>query len=187
MINCFVLNFQKIFTLLVSNNTGEECIFQNEGVGSCVLYFLCKPFLELISKLTRPLPAYLPNLIQKSLICGKENVGGFNLPQLCCAAPSVLNDSNSTATPESSTNVSTTRLDTLKTSTLPSIRQSSSTPNTFETSGTHFPIGTTFYETTTSSNKLNISTPNSFPSFTTTENHSLTPNTSYKNLTDQER
>lgn len=62
---------------------------QGGGTGSCTVYFQCPPLLQLLSNLRRPFPAELPRLMQSSVLCGRENVGGINLPKVCCPTDAV--------------------------------------------------------------------------------------------------
>ena len=62
----------------------HECTVQDGLPGSCVIYFLCSPLLQLISNLRRPISPEIPSLMQQNLLCGRENVGGLKLPKVCC-------------------------------------------------------------------------------------------------------
>ena len=52
--------------------------------GSCVIYSQCRPLLDLLSNLRHPLPSEVPSLLQSSILCGREDVNGRNLPKVCC-------------------------------------------------------------------------------------------------------
>ena len=67
----------------------EECTAQGGEEGSCTVYFQCPPLLQLLSNLRRPFPAELPRFMQSSILCGRENVGGLNLPKVCCPKEAV--------------------------------------------------------------------------------------------------
>lgn len=82
----------------------EDCVVQNGELGSCSVYLRCPPLLQLLSNLRRPFPAEVPRLMQQSLLCGRENVDGVNLPKVCCPREAVADESSttetSTSTPE---------------------------------------------------------------------------------------
>ena len=61
----------------------------------------------MISNLSRPFPGELPSLMKESLMCGRENVGGFHLPKVCCL-PSLITKSKESTTEEHNVNLSST-------------------------------------------------------------------------------
>ena len=40
--------------------------------------------MHLIANLTRPINPELPELMKHSLLCDNKNVGGLNIPKVCC-------------------------------------------------------------------------------------------------------
>ena len=85
------------------------CSTQTGHTSSCTVYNTCSPFLQLLSNLRRPVPRTLPSLMQKSWLCGVENVGGFNLPKICCPDDGIL-DEPPTPPPPTTTTAPTTTL-----------------------------------------------------------------------------
>ena len=75
----------------------EKCSVEDGAVFSCVIYFRCPPVVHMISNLSRPFSDELPRLMKGSLMCGRENVGGFQLPKVCCL-PSLISKSKESAT-----------------------------------------------------------------------------------------
>jgi len=68
----------------------EACSVQDGSkTGTCTLYFKCNPLLQLLSNLQQPFPKEVPKLMQNSILCGREDVGGFNLPKVCCPSEAV--------------------------------------------------------------------------------------------------
>merc|ERR1712038_237752 len=68
----------------------ETCSVQdNSKTGTCTVYFKCNPLLQLISNLKQPLAKEVPRLMQTSILCGRENIGGLNLPKVCCPTEAV--------------------------------------------------------------------------------------------------
>ena len=63
---------------------GHTCTVQGGGKGSCVIIFHCKPLMHLVANLTRPISPELPELMKHSLLCDNKNVGGLNIPKVCC-------------------------------------------------------------------------------------------------------
>ena len=72
--------------------------------GSCILFFHCKPFVHLISNLTRPFPSDFSSLVKHSLLCGEKHVGGFNLPKVCCPPVDLIEPGEDSTTFTTSTN-----------------------------------------------------------------------------------
>lgn len=62
----------------------DKCTVQGGETGSCVIYSQCRPLLELLSNLIRPFPSDIPDLLQGSIMCGRETVRGISLPKVCC-------------------------------------------------------------------------------------------------------
>ena len=67
----------------------EQCSVQGDGTGTCAVYFKCKPLLQLLSNLKQPFPPEIGQLMKGSLLCGFENIGGLNLPKVCCPTEAV--------------------------------------------------------------------------------------------------
>ena len=40
--------------------------------------------MHLVANLTRPIRPELPGLMKHSLLCDNKNVGGINMPKVCC-------------------------------------------------------------------------------------------------------
>ena len=77
-----------IYVLLIFLD--EACSVQDGSkTGTCTLYFKCNPLLQLLSNLQQPFPKEVPKLMQNSILCGREDVGGFNLPKVCCPSEAV--------------------------------------------------------------------------------------------------
>ena len=60
------------------------CNAQGGVNGSCVTILECKSLVHLVSNLTRPIRPELPSLMRHSLLCDDDNVGGLNIPKVCC-------------------------------------------------------------------------------------------------------
>ena len=67
----------------------EQCSVQGDGTGTCAVYFKCAPLLQLLSNLKQPFPPEIGQLMKGSLLCGFENIGGLNLPKVCCPTEAV--------------------------------------------------------------------------------------------------
>jgi len=68
----------------------EACSVQDGSkTGTCTVYFKCSPILQLLSNLQQPFPKEIPRLMQNGILCGREDVGGFNLPKVCCPTEAV--------------------------------------------------------------------------------------------------
>merc|ERR1712241_937112 len=96
----------------------NACLTQSGAPGSCTLYDKCAPFLQLLLNLKKHIPPTLPLLMQGSWLCGVENVGGFNLPQICCPNDAITRDREttpSTATVSTNSTKSTTATSTTST------------------------------------------------------------------------
>ena len=144
--------------------------------GSCIPFFYCKPFVHLISNLTKPFPSYFPSLVKRSLVCGKQHVGGFNVPKVCCPPGSFSEKEEvSTSPPTTSENVDG--------STTPKITSSTSNQHEVEES--------TSIEESTHSNNTKYTLIPTDPTNTTpsihTENTVGLPTTKPKPITDAER
>jgi len=71
-------------------NKDETCSVQdNSKTGTCTVYFKCNPLLQLLTNLQQPFPKEIPRLMQNSILCGREDVGGFSLPKVCCPSEAV--------------------------------------------------------------------------------------------------
>lgn len=71
-------------------NKDEVCSVQDgTKTGTCTVYFKCNPLLELLTNLQQPFPKEVPRLMQNSILCGREDVGGFSLPKVCCPTEAV--------------------------------------------------------------------------------------------------
>ena len=81
----------------------EKCSMEDGAVFSCIIYFRCPPVAHMISNLTRPFSDELPGLMKGSLMCGRENVGGFQLPKVCCLPSLITNSKESVSEEPSST------------------------------------------------------------------------------------
>ena len=88
--------------------TDEKCSVENGAVFSCIIYFRCPPVAHMISNLSRPFSDELPGLMKGSLMCGRENVGGFQLPKVCCL-PSLITNSKESTSEEPNINPSSTK------------------------------------------------------------------------------
>ena len=86
----------------------DECGTQTGQPATCTVYNKCNPFLELLINLKKPIPPSLPKLMQGSWLCGFENVGGFNLPQICCPNDAIKKDKPSTTVVSTTTTQTTT-------------------------------------------------------------------------------
>ena len=67
----------------------EQCSVQGDATGTCAVYFKCNPLLQLLSNLKQPFPPEISQLMKGSLLCGFENIGGLNLPKVCCPTKAV--------------------------------------------------------------------------------------------------
>ena len=157
----------------------------------------------MISNLTRPLSKELPNLIKNSLICGRENVGGFDLPKVCCDSRfvSIPNDSISTGVTVSSTYLSSTQPATFEpssdiSSTKPTLHKDNTTTSKEIINSTHSLTSRTItdnYTTLDGANKsittfkVTINSTESSSSSIQTESYTAISSTSFKPLTDLER
>ena len=71
-------------------HSDEVCSVQDvTKTGTCTVYFKCNPLLELLTNLQQPFPKEVPRLMQNSILCGREDVGGFSLPKVCCPTEAV--------------------------------------------------------------------------------------------------
>lgn len=76
----------------------ENCSFQNGVPAVCTLYDTCSPILQLLTNLRQPFPSDVPNLMQASILCGAEVLGGFSVPKVCCPEAAVIAKGSSTTT-----------------------------------------------------------------------------------------
>ena len=77
--------------------TEQTCTGAGGRPGSCIIYFRCKPLLQLLTNLKGPsatiltAPPEIQSLLQTNLLCGRQNIGGLNMPKVCCPEESVEN------------------------------------------------------------------------------------------------
>lgn len=81
----------------------SDCLTQTGKPATCALYNDCSPFLQLLLGVQKPVPSTLPKLMRGSWLCGFENVGGFDLPKICCPDEAIIKRDNGSATEKPTT------------------------------------------------------------------------------------
>ena len=92
----------------------NACLTQTGVPASCALYSNCSPFLELLLNLQKPIPSTLPRLMVGSWLCGRQNIGGFNLPKICCPDQAIVKPTTTTTTTTTTSTTTTTTTTTPK-------------------------------------------------------------------------